>query len=548
MSTRRNFLQGLGLAGGVFAANKLRAKADDPKRHEDAIYMGEYAAPKLEKVRCAFIGVGARGSGHCRDFARIPGVDVVAVCDLFSDLADRSIKACQKHGHKPAKYTDGPKAYLKMLEETKPDAVVIATNWKAHAEHCIESMKAGAHAFSEVPLALTVEEMWKIVDTSEKTKRHCMMMENVNYGREELLYLSMCRQGVLGELLHGEAAYIHSLRGQMNSVSRGTGSWRTYHYARRNGNLYPTHGLGPVAQYMNMGRTEDTFTSLVSYSSPAKGRALYAKAKFAPEHQWNKLKYHGGDMSTSIIKSHLGRTIVVQWDETSPRPYSRHNLIQGTKGTLAGFPSRIAVEGLGNAHHWAQGAGFNKQAAPYEHPLLKRLKKKADSMGLSGHGGMDGVMRLRIIECLQEGLPLDQNVYEGCWWSVVAPLSEKSVAEGGAPQAFPDFSRGGWKTTKPVLDPGDTTRGFKAPDAVKTIPIKNHKLLGKWVYKHGGKTYSREFGADGQCTLRSGDRVMWKKPFVATDDKTFVVAGQYSHNLTDKGTLSIEGQYTATRK
>jgi predicted dehydrogenase len=328
--------------------------------------------------------------------------------------------------------------------------VVISTNWVNHARQCIDSMNAGAHAFVEIPIALTLKEMWDIVDTSESTQKHCMLLENVNYGDTELLYLNMVRKGLIGELLHGEAAYIHELRGQMNAVERGTGSWRTFHYARRNGNLYPCHGLGPVAQYMNLARGEDNFGRLVSFSSPARGRALYAKAKFPADHQWNQLDYKGGDMNTALIKTYLGRTIMVQWDETSPRPYSRHNLIQGTRGTLTGFPDRLAIEGIGNYHGWTEGEEFKKVTAEYTHPLLKRIKEKVNKLGLTGHGGMDGIMRFRIIECLQEGLPLDQNVYEGCFWSAVGPLSEASVAQGGMPQDFPDFTRGNWKTTKPL--------------------------------------------------------------------------------------------------
>jgi predicted dehydrogenase len=310
----------------------------------------------------------------------------------------------------------------------------------------VAAMQAGAHVFIETPIAVTMDEMWQLVNTSEETGRHCMHMENVCYGREELLYLNMVRQGVIGELLHGEAAYIHDLREQMNEVERGTGSWRTYHYARRNGNLYPCHGLGPVAQYMNLGRTEDTFRRLTSFSSPSKARALHAKAKFPADHKWNKLTFTAGDINTSIVKTSLGRTIMVQWDEQSPRPYSRHNLIQGTKGTLAGFPNRLAIEGMNNFHSWAQGEEFAKLTAQYEHPLFKRVGELAKKMG--GHGGMDFLMLFRMIECLRNGLPLDQNVYEGCFWSSVGPLSEKSVKEDGAPQDFPDFTRGNWKTTR----------------------------------------------------------------------------------------------------
>ena len=451
MSTRRSFLRGVGFLTGVAAASPFQAGCQSvPSRKSSAMYMGDYAAPKLPEVKAAFIGVGARGSGHCRDFARIPGVKVVAISDLYQDLAERSAKSIAENGHHPKLYWGGEDDYKNMLAETRPDMVVTSTNWKNHARQCIDAMNAGAHAFSEVPIALTIKEMWDIVDTSETTKKHCMMMENVNYGDTELLYLNMCRKGIIGELLHGEAAYIHELRGQMNAVERGTGSWRTFHYAHRNGNLYPTHGLGPVAQYMNLARGEDNFGKIVSFSSPAKGRALYAKAKFPADHQWNKLEYKGGDISTAIIKTVLGRTIMLQWDETGPRPYSRPHLDQGPKGTLAGFPDRLAIEGIGSYHGWTEGEEFKKVTAEYAHPLIKRLKEKVNKLGLSGHGGMDGMMRMRIIECLQEGLPLDQNVYEGCFWSAAGTLSEASVAQGGMPQDFPDFTRGNWKTTKPL--------------------------------------------------------------------------------------------------
>jgi predicted dehydrogenase len=401
--------------------------------------------------------VGARGPGHLRFSASLPGTEIIAISDLYEDLATKwagrakEIGAGQRHQNIRTYYGDENRWKL-MLEEVKPDMVFIATNWKNHAPMAIESMKQGAHAFVEVPIAVTLEEMWEIVNTSEETKKHCMMMENVNYSRDELMFLNMCRQGVIGELLHGEASYIHELRSQMEEVERGTGSWRTFHYAKRNGNLYPTHGLGPVAQYMNLGRGEDSFKSLVSYSTPARGRQLYAEKNYPADHQWNKLDYKGGDMNTSIIKTSIGRTIMVQWDETSPRPYSRLNLIQGTKGCLAGFPTRVAledgVEGATENHHrWAQGEQLDALHEKYDHPLYKRLNQKTKE---SGHGGMDGMMAYRIIECLQKGMPLDQNVYEGCFWSAVGPLSELSVATGGAPQEFPDFTRGNWKKTEPL--------------------------------------------------------------------------------------------------
>ncbi len=464
--SRRRFLQQLGLlTGGLAAAsvanaapcleNATTARKENvlgvPSRPFGSIYMGGFSAPKLETVRIGMIGVGERGYPHTTQLAVIEGAEVVAVCDLYQDLADRSADYVEKKtGKRPATYCGGEKDYLRMLREQKLDAVVISTPWEWHAPMAIDAMENGAHAFVEVPLALTISDMWRVIDTSERTQKHCMMMENCNYGREELLFLNMVRQGVIGELLHGEAAYIHELRFQMKEL-RETGSWRTYHYAGRNGNLYPTHGLGPVAQYMNLARTDDTFGRIVSFGSPALGRAAYAKKNFPADHKWNQLEFNCGDISTSIIKTQLGRTIMVQWDETSPRPYSRHNLIQGTAGTLAGYPTRIAGEFLGkdSYHEWTEG---DEALAPiyekYDHPLYRRMGELAVKMG--GHGGMDFIMLSRIIECLRNGEPMDQNVYEGAFWSAVGPLSEKSVAEDGMPQAFPDFTRGDWKHTNPL--------------------------------------------------------------------------------------------------
>ncbi|MFY0591905.1 Gfo/Idh/MocA family protein [Roseivirga sp.] len=456
---RRNFIKktSISVAGLATLASIPGCADEQTERVPNAQYMGGFAAPKLETIRVASIGVGARGPGHLRFLSKLDGTEIVAISDLYEDLVMKEKKYCEEVGQGQrhtniATYFGDEDKWKVMLEEVKPDVVFICTNWKNHAPMAIEAMKQGAHAFVEVPIAVTLEEMWQIVDTSESTKKHCMMMENVNYSRDELMFLNMCREGVIGTPLHAEAAYIHELRFQMEEQERGTGSWRTHHYANRNGNLYPTHGLGPVAQYMNLGRTEDTFNTLVSFSTPSMGRAMYAEKNYASDHKWNQLDYQGGDLNTSIIKTNLGRTIMVQWDETSPRPYSRHNLIQGTKGTLAGFPTRVAleggVEGATNSHHqWAQGEKLAAMYEKYDHPLYKRLSAVTRE---SGHGGMDGLMVYRIVECLRNGLPLDQNMYEGCLWSAVSPLSEASVANGGAPQQFPDFTRGGWKTTDPL--------------------------------------------------------------------------------------------------
>ena len=458
---RKDFLK-LSSASALFLGlNPDRLDASSIEESHDLInknsqYMGDYSAPKLKTVRVAFIGVGARGTGHARQIATIEGTEVVAISDLYQDLVQRSIDNCKEIGkgerhNEIAMYSGGENKWKLMLKEVKPDAVFISTNWDNHAPMAIEAMNSGAHAFVEVPMATTIEDMWEIINTSEKTRKHCMMMENVNYGREELMFLNICRKGLLGELLHGEAAYIHDLRSQMFQEEIGTGSWRTNQYEKKKGNLYPTHGLGPVSQYMNLLRTEDTFKTLVSFSSPSAGRKIFAEDNFEKNHKWNKLNFQNGDINTSIIKTYLGRTIMVQWDETSPRPYTRLNLIQGTKGALAGGPTRAAFDGgfenfTKDSHEWIKGEGIQRLYEKYDHPMYKRLN---DLTKDSGHGGMDGMMVYRIIECLRNREPLDQNVYEGCAWSSLIELTSNSVNQGGVPQEFPDFTRGNWVSTKP---------------------------------------------------------------------------------------------------
>ena len=454
---RRKFLQSASLGTAALASLGFKDLRLAPPRVAMAKYMGGFSAVAKENLRAAFIGLGYRGKDHLRNFASLPGTTVVGLCDLYQDHVEEKLSTlqnlCPELNKEDVKtYWGDEDAWRNMLDEVKPDLVFISTNWANHAPMAIGCMEKGAHAFVEVPLATSIEDLWAIVDTSEKTQRHCMMMENVNYGRDELLFLNLCRQGYIGELLHAEAAYIHELRWQMKEEERGTGSWRTYHYAHGKGNLYPTHGLGPVAQYMNLARLEDTFSKLVSFSSPAKGRKLHAKENFPPDHKWNQLDFLNGDINTSLVKTQLGRSIMIQWDETSPRPYTRHNLIQGTLGTLAGFPTRVAkeggVEGITQDHHrWVQGENLAALYEKFDHPLYKKLNSSTKN---SGHGGMDGIMMYRIVQCLQQGLPLDQNVYEGALWSAVGPLSAASIESDGMPQDFPDFTRGNWKTTAPL--------------------------------------------------------------------------------------------------
>lgn len=428
--------------------------------------MGNYAAEPIEHVRVAVIGLSERGNPMTCHLAEVPHCEVVALCDLQEEVAtEMADKLCEKTGRRPQVFAGSKDSYRHMLGEVKPDAVFIFTSWETHAPMAVDCMEAGAHAFVEVPLALTLKGLWSVVDASERTRRHCMMMENVNYGREELMFLNIVRRGLLGPLLHAEAAYLHDLRHQMPSGEIDYGcNWRSGHFIFRNGNLYPTHGLGPISQYMNILRTEDTFERIVSLSSPSIGRSFHAAQNSGEDTPADLPSFSCGDVNTSIIRTRAGRTITLTWDETTPRPYSRRNLIQGCRGVLAGFPNRVAGEWLSDVPELLEGqpeddrqklmsgekwfSGEGAESALFEafdHPLYKRL-----GCPQAKRGGIDIIMLNRIIECLHGGLPMDQNVYEGALWSSVAPLSEKSVNEDGMPQLFPDFTRGDWQTTPPL--------------------------------------------------------------------------------------------------
>ena len=445
---RRDFIRLAGATGAALATGGLPTLADAAPETQNKSVAG-LRVPKMDKVRVGFMGVGARGSGHVTHMLNLQGVEVKAIADPHLPSANAAVKQAVDRGlAAPTLYTNGDRDYKRMLDRDDIDIVFISTPWEWHVPMAVDAMKAGKHAFIEVPAAITVDGCWELVDTAEKTQRHCMMMENVNYGREELMVLNMCRLGVFGELLHGEAAYIHDLRGQMHEIEHGTGSWRTYHYVKRNGNLYPTHGLGPVAQYMNINRG-DRLDFLCSVSSPARTREIYAKEHFPSGHERRSLKFKCGDINTTIAKTVKGNTLMIQWDEQLPRPYTRHNFIQGTKGAWGGFPNRVAVEGNGkDADRWTQGGDLKEWFDKYDHPLWKRMGEEAKKNG--GHGGMDFLMMWRLIYCLRNGEPLDQDVYDAASWSVISPLSEESVKKRGRSMDIPDFTRGKWKTMPPL--------------------------------------------------------------------------------------------------
>ena len=435
--SRRSFLKRAGLLSAAASLSACTSRTPPA----GAATMMEFAADPLATVRVGVIGAGRRGLFMMRLLLAVDGARITAVSDPYAAAIDNTRQLFTEHDVAvPAIHGDGDYAYRDLLDRDDVDVVYIATPWKWHTPMAVDAMQRGKHVLLEVPAALTVDECWQLVETSEQMRRYCMMMENVCYGREELMALNMVRDGLLGELLHGEAAYIHELRWQMKDIDAGTGSWRTSWHTRRNANLYPTHGLGPIAQYMNINRG-DRFDYLSSMSSPALGRQLYAQREFAADHPRNQARYICGDMNTSLIKTVKGRTIVVQHDTTTPRPYTRHNLIQGTNGVFGQYPNRFALESEGDFHDWQHDMSTLMER--YDHELWKRTEEAATELG--GHGGMDFVMLWRTIYCLRNGIPLDQNVYDAAAWSAVIPLSEASNADRGNSRDFPDFTRGAWQ-------------------------------------------------------------------------------------------------------
>jgi len=301
---------------------------------------------------------------------------------------------------------------------------------------CVAAMKGDKHAATEVPAAVTEDGCWQLVETSEKTKLNCVMLENCCYGRTEMMVLNMARKGLLGQLAHAEAGYMHEYR-------RGIVGWRMENTANRNGNLYPTHGLGPVAQCMNIDRG-DRFDYLVSMSSRSSGLNVYHSERLGASHPRSTRKYAQGDINVSLIRTVNGSTITLGYDTQLPRPYSRINLVQGTKGIVQGYPERICIEGRGHNHIWKS---LDEYREDYEHPLWKQMGTLAEG---KGHGGMDFLMLYRLVKAFRAGTPPDMDVYNAASWSVVSALSERSVAHKSRPVDFPDFTRGKWRTNSPL--------------------------------------------------------------------------------------------------
>ena len=432
---RREFLRTAAASGvGLTIAERLAAVPTQPFV-EPLIRAGD----TLETVRVGFVGVGHQGSSHVANFLKIDRVDIKAICDLVPEKVATMQQLVVDAGRpKPAGYAGGADEYRRMCETEELDLVFTATPWEWHAPVCVAAMENGKHVATEVPMAVTVEECWQLVETAERTGRHCVMMENVCYGRLEMMILNMVRQGLLGELLHAECGYLHDLR-ELKLTDFYEGRWRVKHSLRRNGDLYPTHGLGPVAQYMNVNRGNQ-FDYLVAMSTNSRGLNLWAAEHYGAVSAEARQRYALGDVVSTLIRTVQGQTILVVHDTDSPRPYSRKLTVQGTKGLVQRFPDeKIHVEGRSAAHTWEDLESYRDE---FDHPLWKALEARSQG---AGHGGMDYIEDHRLVQCLLEGAATDQDVYDGAAWSAVSQLSERSIAARGRPMDFPDFTRGRWK-------------------------------------------------------------------------------------------------------
>lgn len=459
---RRSFLRVTGAAGAglVLGAGRAGAAGADPAddgpagegsraRNGPPRKLGAppdelFRAPPLETVRMGFVGVGHQGSSHVNNFLAIEGVEIAAVCDLVPEKAERvRDQVVEAGGAPPRLYTDGPDDWRRLCADEELDLVFTATPWSLHAPVCLEAMRNGKHAATEIPLAVTVDECWELVETAEATERHCVMMENCCYDRTELMLLRMVREGLLGELMHAECGYLHDLRWH-KLTDFYENDWRVRHSLTRNGDLYPTHGLGPVAQWMNVNRGNQ-FDYLVSMATKTRGLREWAADNLGPDSPEARWEYALGDVVNTMIRTVSGETILVTHDTNLPRPYSRRILLQGTRGVARKYPeARIHIEGESPEHQWEDLTAMRER---WEHPLWRDLEAMAAG---SGHGGMDFIEDYRLIQSLRAGEPMDMDVYDGAAWSAVSELSERSIAGGSRPVAVPDFTRGGWRSRPPL--------------------------------------------------------------------------------------------------
>jgi hypothetical protein len=457
-TNRRDFIRVSGVAGAGFIASGLSSCRNkrmplahileaSNRVHKQFFNMSGYSAPKLETVRIGIIGFGNRGIPAVERLKLIEGLEIRALCDKLMDRVDKAQKIITDFGLPAARtYGGSEDAWKEMCESPDLDLIYIVTPWRLHTPMAVHAMENGKHAATEVPAAVTLDECWQLVETSERTRKHCMMLENCCYDFFELLVLNMVRQGFFGDIVHADAGYLHHQTDANFLKDSYVDMWLLKESQHRNGNLYPTHGLGPVCQVMNINRG-DKMNLLSSMQSDdfMLGKMAAELAKTDSFYKEFDTHSYRGNMNTSIIRTEKGKTIKLQHDITSPRPYSRIYGISGTKAVALKYPepARIAQ---GDA--WFSEDEMKSLSEKYTPEIVKRIGDLAKKVG--GHGGMDFLMDWRLIDCLRNGLPLDEDVYDAAAWSSISPLTEWSVANGSNPIQIPDFTCGSFKNNIPV--------------------------------------------------------------------------------------------------
>ena len=403
-----------------------------------------FAADPIDTVRTGFIGLGMRGPDAVRRFTYIDGAKVVALCDLEADRVAKSQEILAGRGKPAAAEYSGEDGWKRLCERDDIDLVYICTNWQTHVDMAVYAMECGKHVAVEVPAAMSVAECWRLVDTSERTRKHCMMLENCVYDFFELTCLNMAQQGLFGEVLHAEGAYIHNLEPFWDYYHD---NWRLDFNQKHSGDVYATHGFGPDCQVLNIHRG-DKLEYLVSMDTKSVVGLEVAKEKMGVD------TFANGDQTSTLVKTRNGKTILVQHNVYTPRPYDRMYQLVGTKGfadkypnsAFAFEPDQIAdaaaeYDNL-SSHSYVPREVRDSLMAKYKHPIAREIEEKALEVG--GHGGMDFIMDYRLIWCLRNGKPLDMDVYDAAEWSCLGELTAASIANGSKPVKIPDFTRGRW--------------------------------------------------------------------------------------------------------
>ncbi len=418
---------------------------DEPAPQPGQEDMLAFAAEPIDTVRVGFVGLGMRGPGAVRRFTYLEGVKIVALCDLEPDRASAAQKILLDKGLPGAAEYSGEDGWKQLCERNDIDLVYICTNWQTHVDMAVYAMEHGKHVAVEVPAATSVKDCWRLVDTSERTRRHCMMLENCVYDFFELTTLNMAQQGVLGEILHVEGSYIHNLE---EFWSEYHDNWRLEFNQEHRGDVYATHGLGPDCQVLGIHRG-DRMEYLVSMDTKSVNGLETAGKSMGSS------TFANGDQTTTMIRTAGEKTILLQHNVYTPRPYDRMYQVVGTKGYAQKYPvSGYAFEPEQieetvpdhenlSAHSFVPVEVRDDLMKRYRHPIAKDIEEKAKKVG--GHGGMDFIMDYRLIYCLRNGLPLDQDVYDAAEWSCIGELTAASIENGSKPVKVPDFTRGRWQ-------------------------------------------------------------------------------------------------------